>query len=58
MECTEVYLRHTDKKGNAWPACHRVWNKDLFLHTTNDAAVKEGGKVEAITEAEYQAERK
>lgn len=57
MNATDIFLRHTDNKGNVWAQMHRVWDKDVFLQTQSDSTAKEGGKVVVLTEVEYQAER-
>lgn len=55
----DIYLRHTDEKGNSYVQCHRAWDKDKFLTSQMDAALKVGGKafVQQITEEQYRKER-
>lgn len=57
MESTTIFLKHTDKKGNSYAYDHRVWDRDLFLESELDAARKEGGTIEVLTEREYQKTR-
>lgn len=58
MVASDILLRHTNKEGTAYVHAHRVWDRDLFLLTQSTAAVKEGGKVEVLTEAEFEKERR
>lgn len=57
MICETIFLRHTDKEGKSYVHEHRVWDRDLFLKSTAAAALKAGGKAEAITEQDFKAER-
>lgn len=57
MTSTDTHLRHIDKDGNRHVARYRVWNRDLFLKSQLDAAAREKGRIEPITEAQYEAER-
>lgn len=53
MNATDSYLRHTDKRGHSWLQHHRVWDRDAFLESQLNAAAKEGGKIEVVTEKQY-----
>lgn len=59
FEMRTLYLRHTDKHGNATVREHRVWSAERFLTAADAAARKEGGKaqVEVIDEETYKRER-
>lgn len=57
MTSSDTHLRHIDKDGKRHVARYRVWNRDLFLKSQLDAAAKELGRIEPITEAQYEAER-
>ena len=56
----DLYMRHTDKTGNAYVQEHRVWDADQFLTSQMEAALSEGGKsiVQQITKEQYLKERK
>ena len=53
-----VFMRHTDKKGSSYVAQHRCWNRGRFIKVQSAAALKEGGRVEIVDEADYQNSRK
>ncbi|WP_293000075.1 hypothetical protein [Nevskia sp.] len=57
MTSIDTYLRHVDKDGKRHVARYRVWDRDRFLKSQLDAAAKEQGRIEPITEAQYEADR-
>lgn len=59
LVCRDIYMRHTDKKGNTYVQEHRVWDAERFLAARAADAAKEGGKARAeqITEEQYRTER-
>lgn len=62
LEGATIYLRYTpgpDKHGKrSTPFCreHRVWDKDLFFRSKDDAERKEGGAIELIDVETYRRE--
>lgn len=48
MNGSDLRLRHIDKDGKAHEQTHRVWDADTFLRTQQEAARKEGGRVEVV----------
>ena len=52
------YLRHFDKEGRAHVQEHSCWHMSKFLAAAQKAAVEAGGRVEQITQAEFQASKK
>lgn len=57
IACRDVYLRHVDKSGHAHLVEHRVWDIDRFVQSQMAAAIKEGGRVEVVTQEQYRAAR-
>ena len=53
-----VYLRHFDKEGRSHVQEHACWNMDKFKASAQKAAIDAGGRVEQVTENEYQLEKK
>jgi len=49
-----VWLKGTDKDGGVTYTEHRCWHVRNFLKGVFAAAVKNGGTMEQITEAEFQ----
>lgn len=58
LVCLDVYVRHTDKHGNAYVQEHRVWDKEKFLSAQAASAKKEGGSAEQISQEQYLTERR
>ena len=53
-----IYLRVTPAPGKrAYVAMHTCWNRELFIEAENDRRRKEGGKIEVLTEQQYNKER-
>lgn len=53
MSPSTIYMRHTDKEKNVSIREHRVWDRELFVVSQDDAARKENGAVEVLTEKEF-----
>ena len=49
----DLFLLHTDKKGQTRCTHHRVWDAELFFRQTSDNATREGGSVRAITKQQF-----
>lgn len=53
-----IYLRHIDKEGKGYVAEHLCWHMGKFLAAAQYAAVEAGGRVEQVTQADYEREKK
>ena len=53
-----VFLRNKGKDGTGYVSEHACWNTDLFIASQNAAAIKAGGSIEVITEADYKRSKK
>lgn len=53
----DIYLRHTDKRGSSYIAHHRAWDTMLFLDHEHKNAIKEGGSVSVVSDAQYREAR-
>ncbi len=49
----DLYLRHTNKRGDSRVECHRVWDAIKFLEAEEKATKKEGGSISVVTPIEY-----
>lgn len=52
VNAQDFTLVHIAKDGSRYVKTHRVWNRDLFLESQLNAAVKEGGSIEVYIPAE------
>lgn len=59
MNCRDVYLQHTDVQGKAMVSYHRVWDKELFIRSTQERYNKgnpdDRRTVHEISESQYKS---